>query len=257
VGLIEGKLNPNLKPNLLILNTTVRDNILFGSPFDEARFDRTIFAANLADDIKVLPGGILTEIGERLGWGLGLGLGFKLVLRIIPYSIYSVGYSGGLFFDAYNPNLISNPNHYLGERGINLSGGQKSRVALARAIYRYMLNPNPKRISDSHPNHYPNPFFNLTLAPTLFPTLTLFLALTLTLTLTLPYRDADIYLLDDPLSAVDAHVGQFIFSECIMGALAEKTRVWVTNQVNLSPNPNNPNPIPNNPNPNIKLILYD
>mmetsp|Transcript_13658 Transcript_13658/g.13206 ORF Transcript_13658/g.13206 Transcript_13658/m.13206 type:complete len:1517 (+) Transcript_13658:272-4822(+) len=113
-----------------ILNTTVKDNILFGKPFNEALFDRAIHASSLEDDIKVLPGGVLTEIGER---------------------------------------------------GINLSGGQKARVALARAIY----------------------------------------------------RDADVYLLDDPLSAVDAHVGQHIFHECIMGALKDKTRVLVTHQVHL------------------------
>jgi ABC-type multidrug transport system fused ATPase/permease subunit len=47
------------------------------------------------------------------------------------------------------------------------------------------------------------------------------------------YRDADVYLLDDPLSAVDAHVGQHIFHECILGALAGKTRVLVTHQVHL------------------------
>ena len=42
-----------------------QDNILFGQEYDEQRFDRTLHAANLEDDIKVLPGGILTEIGEN------------------------------------------------------------------------------------------------------------------------------------------------------------------------------------------------
>ena len=68
-----------------ILNATVEQNILFGEPMNLKRFDAAIHAASLEDDIKVLPGGIQTEIGER---------------------------------------------------GINLSGGQKARVALARAVYK-------------------------------------------------------------------------------------------------------------------------
>jgi ATP-binding cassette subfamily C (CFTR/MRP) protein 4 len=51
----------------------------------------------------------------------------------------------------------------IGERGINISGGQKARVSLARALY----------------------------------------------------ADADIYLMDDPLSAVDPNVAQLIFKDCI------------------------------------------
>jgi len=74
-------------------------------------------------------------------------------------------------------------NTQIGERGINLSGGQKARVAFARAVY----------------------------------------------------RDADVYVLDDVLSAVDAHVGQFIFHEGIRNGLAGKTRVLVTHQVHLLP----------------------
>lgn len=49
------------------------------------------------------------------------------------------------------------------------------------------------------------------------------------------YSDADVYLLDDPLSAVDAHVGQFLFHEGIRGVLAGKTRILVTHQVHLLP----------------------
>ena len=55
----------------------------------------------------------------------------------------------------------------IGERGINVSGGQKARISLARAIY----------------------------------------------------QNADIYLLDDPLSAVDPEVANKIFEGAILGAL--------------------------------------
>lgn len=51
------------------------------------------------------------------------------------------------------------------------------------------------------------------------------------------YRDADIYLLDDPLSAVDAHVGTHIFDKCIgpRGRLARggSTRILVTHQLHF------------------------
>ncbi|XP_075235731.1 ATP-binding cassette sub-family C member 4-like isoform X2 [Lycorma delicatula] len=67
----------------------------------------------------------------------------------------------------------------VGERGASLSGGQKARVNLARAMY----------------------------------------------------RDADIYLLDDPLSAVDVNVGKHLFNNCIKGYLANKTVILVTHQL--------------------------
>ncbi|XP_061183744.1 multidrug resistance-associated protein 1-like [Saccostrea echinata] len=52
------------------------------------------------------------------------------------------------------------------------------------------------------------------------------------------YQDADIYLLDDPLSAVDAHVGRHIFEKVIgnRGLLRNKTRVLVTHAISFLPN---------------------
>lgn len=67
----------------------------------------------------------------------------------------------------------------VGEKGISLSGGQKARINLARAVY----------------------------------------------------RKADIYLLDDPLSAVDSHVGKRIFIDCIVKFLYGKTVLLVTHQI--------------------------
>ena len=112
-----------------------RDNIIFGDNFDETKYEAVISACALIPDLKILPAGDQTEIGEK---------------------------------------------------GINLSGGQKHRVALARACY----------------------------------------------------SDADLYLLDDPLSAVDSHVAKHIFSHVLSekkGFLKGKTRLLVTNNLSILP----------------------
>ncbi|XP_072990154.1 ABC transporter C family member 10 isoform X1 [Typha latifolia] len=49
------------------------------------------------------------------------------------------------------------------------------------------------------------------------------------------YRDADIYLLDDPFSAVDAHTATSLFNQYVMGALSTKTVLLVTHQVDFLP----------------------
>ncbi|ETN05307.1 hypothetical protein PPTG_23495 [Phytophthora nicotianae INRA-310] len=108
-----------------IQNATVRENICFGLPFSEAKYAEALRVSSMQKDLAVLPGGDMTEIGEK---------------------------------------------------GINLSGGQRTRVALARAVY----------------------------------------------------QDADIYLLDDILSAVDSHVGHDIFKECIKTCLKDKLVILVT-----------------------------
>lgn len=69
----------------------------------------------------------------------------------------------------------------IGERGITVSGGQKQRLNIARAIY-----------------------FN-----------------------------ADIVLMDDPLSAVDAHVGRHIMDNAICGLLKDKCRILATHQLHV------------------------
>ncbi|XP_058815254.1 multidrug resistance-associated protein 1 isoform X1 [Topomyia yanbarensis] len=54
------------------------------------------------------------------------------------------------------------------------------------------------------------------------------------------YSDADVYFMDDPLSAVDSHVGKHIFEQVIgpNGLLAKKTRVLVTHGITYLPNTN-------------------
>ncbi|XP_041448153.1 probable multidrug resistance-associated protein lethal(2)03659 isoform X2 [Drosophila obscura] len=67
----------------------------------------------------------------------------------------------------------------VGERGASLSGGQKARISLARAVY----------------------------------------------------RETSIYLLDDPLSAVDTHVARHLFEQCMRGYLRERIVILATHQL--------------------------
>jgi ATP-binding cassette subfamily C (CFTR/MRP) protein 1 len=117
-----------------IQNATLQDNILFGKPMNKDFYEKVIHACALTADLAMLPGGDMTEIGEK---------------------------------------------------GINLSGGQKSRVSLARAVY----------------------------------------------------SGAEIYILDDPLSAVDSHVGKHIFDNVLSenGLLKGKTRFLVTHALSNLP----------------------
>ncbi|KAM6551931.1 hypothetical protein CsatB_001739 [Cannabis sativa] len=49
------------------------------------------------------------------------------------------------------------------------------------------------------------------------------------------YSNADVYMFDDPLSALDAHVGRQVFNKCIKQELQGKTRLLVTNQLHFLP----------------------
>ncbi|XP_053497408.1 ATP-binding cassette sub-family C member 5 [Ictalurus furcatus] len=111
-----------------ILNSSLRENILFGKDYVEEKYNAVLEACCLIPDITELPYGDMTEIGER---------------------------------------------------GANLSGGQRQRVSLARALY----------------------------------------------------SDRPILLLDDPLSAVDAHVASHLFHSAIRSAAGEKTVIFVTHQL--------------------------
>lgn len=56
-----------------IQNGTIKDNILFGSELDEKRYQQVLEACALLQDLEVLPGGDLAEIGEKVlknlkGW---------------------------------------------------------------------------------------------------------------------------------------------------------------------------------------------
>ena len=111
-----------------VFNATLRNNILFGMPYNEKRYKKAIRVAQMESDLEQLADGDHTEIGEK---------------------------------------------------GVNLSGGQRQRVAIARAVY----------------------------------------------------ADADVYLFDDPLSALDAKVARRIYDDCICGHLKGKTIILVTNRV--------------------------
>ncbi|KAK8136839.1 hypothetical protein PG984_004779 [Apiospora sp. TS-2023a] len=114
-----------------IENATIKENVLFGLPFDEHRYHTTLEVCALKKDIEMFSDGEETEIGAN---------------------------------------------------GINLSGGQKWRITLARAIY----------------------------------------------------SRAEILVLDDIFSAVDAHVGRHIFEKCLNGELSVgRTRILVTHHVAL------------------------
>lgn len=126
-----------------IYNATVRENILFGLPYDEERYQTAIHAASLGPDLVQLPGKPLYP---------------KDCCLMLPTFADTVHHSMARSDSATAEYLCwwsaAGDMTELGDRGVNVSGGQKQRISLARATY----------------------------------------------------ADADVILLDDPLSALDAQV---------------------------------------------------
>ncbi|CAF3989329.1 unnamed protein product [Rotaria sp. Silwood2] len=101
--------------------------------------------------------------------------------------LFGKDYDPGLFRRVINATALDTDlahlphgvNTLVGDQGVMLSGGQKARVNMARALY----------------------------------------------------RDSDIYLLDDPLSAVDAKVSKHLFDKSIKGYLCDKICILITHQI--------------------------
>lgn len=55
-----------------IQNKTLRDNILFGTEYKSSLYEHVIEACALKPDLEILPGGDLTEIGEKVCYILNL-----------------------------------------------------------------------------------------------------------------------------------------------------------------------------------------
>jgi ATP-binding cassette subfamily C (CFTR/MRP) protein 1 len=119
-----------------VQNLSLRDNITFGLPFDEARYRAVVHACALELDFKILPNG-----GGALGWAAGGERG-------CPFVWASQGRRCCRQPAAAPPAPPAPPPRdpharapppgdatLAGERGINLSGGQRQRLALARAAY--------------------------------------------------------------------------------------------------------------------------
>ena len=49
-----------------IQNATLRDNILFGKDYDHEKYEKVLEACALKPDLEILPGGDMTEIGEKV-----------------------------------------------------------------------------------------------------------------------------------------------------------------------------------------------
>jgi ABC-type multidrug transport system fused ATPase/permease subunit len=72
-----------------LLNATIRDNILFGQPFEAGRYDQVIRSCSLISDFKNLEGGDLTEVGEK-GINLSGGQKQRIALARACYSDASI-----------------------------------------------------------------------------------------------------------------------------------------------------------------------
>jgi len=63
-----------------VLNQTIRDNIVFGAPFDEQRYHKVLYQCALERDLLLFEAGDRTEVGEK---GVTLRCAIQLFVRVL------------------------------------------------------------------------------------------------------------------------------------------------------------------------------
>ncbi|GBP63239.1 Probable multidrug resistance-associated protein lethal(2)03659 [Eumeta japonica] len=203
---------------------TVRQNILFGLPYDKQRYKKVIHACALVRDFEQLSSGDATLVGERgvsLSGGQRARIGLaravyrepdsatRRTLRRVYHTIRVVAATRGCL--DLLATLID----------LSLLNSSVNSVTHSKWVVMIIYNAHVKRhVYKTKRCSQERVIIMECIEADVFEKRKIGVA-----------RTADIYLLDDPLSAVDTHVGKHIMSECVLGFLRGTTRLLVTHQL--------------------------
>lgn len=120
-----------------IQNATIRDNILFGRPFDEEFYKKVLNACSLRTDLEVLKYGDLTEIGEK---GINLSGGQKQRISLAR-CVYS---NSDLYLLDDSLSAVGNTTHYFRKKTVKvfLTLNQILDAHVGKHIFDSVIGPN-------------------------------------------------------------------------------------------------------------------
>ncbi|KAI5634802.1 ABC transporter domain-containing protein [Phthorimaea operculella] len=231
--------------------STVRDNILFGLPYDADKYRRVRrYCAGCQLKLpatKELPA-LSGQVSVHSSVSYACQEPWLFPSNVRDNILFGLPYDADKYrrvcrVCALEKDFKQFPfgdQTLVGERGVSMSGGQRARVNLARAVYReadiYLLD-DPLSAVDANVGRqlfegcisgYMRGRTRILVTHQIH-----FLKAADYIIVGILEAKIIIYLLDDPLSAVDANVGRQLFEGCISGYMRGRTRILVTHQIHF------------------------